>query len=504
MITSSETPTAILPSGHSAASTAAAQGAALSDSDRRLLLAGHALSTRFESKNLLCAGERTKTHHREFSLSPHFGPSTNYQQKMVGVIQALVAVCTANSGPDAVAVMIGLSPTDLTVFLCQRSGAPWPALRQHLRAVWSILQALRKTTSMSEQPTDITDPVTPRALRNTLSDICHVFAAEKVLHRTRKWLPYLAEFNVDVKKDPDVPPSQKSLVNSLYLVAFTAAAVLKQGFRSPLDERDDWQDFRACMRVLYHETAKKDNESLTTLQTRAEKFGFNFTQSLAKALKLEDAALTLAQFALSPKRGHLTNLALKVTHIPLPESLPDLRVNIDAFADWDPASAPKRTEVRQRLHIERAVEDEMIKITPKIHPECELVARLVENDDLLDGATLIPYICCSKLHCYFCYSWIKAFNLQLPTTRISFDGSHGGVKSGWLPPALADSGMRDRVAHNLRRDIEEALIIDNVEGDFTSSGNDVTLRISATEKDFARVRAVAAAAVAANGPSIIG
>ncbi|KAF8187033.1 hypothetical protein K438DRAFT_1024735 [Mycena galopus ATCC 62051] len=77
---------------------------------------------------------------------------------------------------------------------------------------------------------------------------------------------------------------------------------------------------------------------------------------------------------------------------------------------------------------------ENIKSAGEVHPECQLVATLVDSPSFLDSV-LLPYVSSSKLHCFCCHLWLDAFN-KMSTTKVAFDGSHGDVQPDWLPPTL--------------------------------------------------------------------
>ncbi|KAJ7682501.1 hypothetical protein DFH06DRAFT_1161350 [Mycena polygramma] len=456
-------PSSITPASNS--SSALPANSKLKDVDRRLLLGGYALSARFHDKTLLGAGERSSNETHDIILQPHFA-SERRRQKFVGLIEALVTICTTDVGPDNVAAMLGLSPTHLTVFLCQNSDRPWPAVQLHLQSVWQILQSLRKIVSTTPQPqADITEPITPP--RNTgddelglairLKNLCYLFTAKKAVHRVKKHLRLLNTLKDEVQADPSSTTFQKNLLQIFHSAALNADAVWAKGFKG-LEERKDWRTFRACTKMLYNKADDAMyNESVAGIQTRATALGFAFTKSLDKAVKLEAAVMTLTQLPRSPTRGYLTDRSLRVVDVPLPAHRA-FEIGIDAFVDWAPESTDKRSEFHAGLRqmCGKRPGDNEIKIRPKIHSECELVARLTENPDLLDGCTLFPYISCSKLHCWFCHKWFTAFNLQ-NTTRVAFDGSHGGVKTGWLGPALA-TPLHEQVCNILQQNINDELI----------------------------------------------
>ncbi|KAJ6490291.1 hypothetical protein C8R47DRAFT_1215154 [Mycena vitilis] len=450
-------------SNPSSASSPSALPANEKDVDRRLLLGGYALSARFRERTLLGAGERSRNETLETILQIHF-TSERRRQKFIGLIEALITICTTDSGPDNVAAMLGLSTTHLSIFLCQNSGRPWPALQLHLQSVWRILQGLREKALTSQGPqTDMAEPQTsPRTigddeldLARSLKDLCYLFSANKAVHRARKHLRILSTLKDKVDADPSSTTYEKSLIHLFYTAAMQADTVWTTGLQA-LGQRKDWQTFRACIKSLYNKTGDPlYDESLAGIQARATALGFAFTKSLDKAVKLEAAVMTLIQLPRSPTRGDLTDRSLKVINVPLPAH-DGFEIGIDAFVDWAPEGADKRSKFEAGLRqMCGGRTDSNIKVSPKIHSECELVARVTGNPELLDGCTLLPYISCSKLHCWFCHQWFTAFNVQ-STSRVAFDGSHGGVKTGWQAPTLT-TPLHEQVCKIVQQAIDDEL-----------------------------------------------
>ncbi|ETW81175.1 hypothetical protein HETIRDRAFT_427943 [Heterobasidion irregulare TC 32-1] len=71
----------------------------------------------------------------------------------------------------------------------------------------------------------------------------------------------------------------------------------------------------------------------------------------------------------------------------------------------------------------------------RVHYECLLVAHFVKN-----AASLRPYdyIGLSKLLCYGCHSYFRAYNITHPTMRFYARGTHRKVYIPWVPPTLED------------------------------------------------------------------
>ncbi|KAJ7605517.1 hypothetical protein DFH06DRAFT_1252728, partial [Mycena polygramma] len=79
-----------------------------------------------------------------------------------------------------------------------------------------------------------------------------------------------------------------------------------------------------------------------------------------------------------------------------------------------------------------------IEMPTTVHPECQIVAWVASNRSALPHMQLIPYVTCSKLHCFACGLWLDCYNMLSPPhlPRIFHDGSHGKLHPGWSPPPL--------------------------------------------------------------------
>ncbi|KAJ7289108.1 hypothetical protein C8J57DRAFT_426278 [Mycena rebaudengoi] len=100
--------------------------------------------------------------------------------------------------------------------------------------------------------------------------------------------------------------------------------------------------------------------------------------------------------------------------------------------------------------------DKELTISPRIHPECELVARVVGDAEPLANEDLIPYVFSSKLHCYPCYLWLQGFNERRPSSsKVAFDGCHGSLTPGWLPPTSKDESILARMRSQIESELSE-------------------------------------------------
>ncbi|KAJ7695969.1 hypothetical protein B0H17DRAFT_1054393 [Mycena rosella] len=458
-----------VPNHKAAASTPKASAAASSSSpslSEVVTLAPilHVVATLHGDQPHLKPEERQTTHHREAALSPRF-PSVHAQQKFVDVLQALVTLCAAEPGENNIAAMVALSNQEIKLFICQNGGRPFRDIKQHLQTVWRVLHQLHALVSLPDtEPSNLVTP--PRVanpseleLSRNLLTIAHLFVAKKAVHRAKKRLPLLEKLLSHVVSEPSTTDFQRRLVLLLVAIADSASEVFKKGFNN-LEERQDWKEYRGHTRLLYNltidDTYVENMDDVEILQVIAESLGFNLKETIEKAVKVQAAALTLNRFAVSPHRGWITGLDLRVQPVPLPATT-SIDVQLDEFDSWCPPTivlGEFHSDLRKRAATST---NETITINSNIHSECELVARVIDNTTtgVLAGFDLIHYVCCSKLHCHFCHLWLENLN-KVRDTNVAFDGSHGGVKPGWLPPTW-ETPLYGQTLAGMRSQLEQEL-----------------------------------------------
>lgn len=179
-------------------------------------------------------------------------------------------------------------------------------------------------------------------------------------------------------------------------------------------------------------------------------------KSIEKAVKVEAAALTLGELAVSPNRGWIAALDIDVQCIPLPPKH-HIYLQLDDFTVWCPPAANLKHFLQDLRKDAAPSTDTEIAVMTKVRSECELVARVADNTTILADAQLIPYVCYSKLHCFSCYLWLEIFNRE-HSTKVSFDGSHGGVKPGWWPPTLG-APDHDRILLQMQERLEDEITV---------------------------------------------
>ncbi|KAJ7461009.1 hypothetical protein B0H11DRAFT_1923816 [Mycena galericulata] len=438
---------------------------ALPEADLKLAQVLHVLAVRYGDDPRLGPEERQTIHHRE-ALKPHFH-ETHGQQKFVLVLQALVTICTSEPGQNNVAAMVALSTEHIKLFICQNGGRPFRDIKRHLKAVWNILQEL--CLSVEVPLANPEDPVNPPRLSEQseldlmakLIDISYSFVAKKVLRRVKKRLPFMEKLLDELPKHPSTTPFQEQLVNTFSSVVNAANLVKDSAGGANTTQWEYWSEFRTLIQFLYNMTIsieyKQHMADVDQLQDIAKSLGkdhpcFDLKKSISKAVKVEAAALTLCRFAISPHRRWIAGLDLHVESVRIPPKR-SIRIQLDDLDTWRPAAVNIEAYQSDLCKQAASSTNQEIFVTSKTHSECELVARVVDNNDILAGLPLIPYVCCSKLHCFSCYLWLEGFN-QDRSRKVAHDGSHGGVKPGWLPPSL-EGPNHHRILTEMRERLEE-------------------------------------------------
>ncbi|KAJ6496456.1 hypothetical protein C8R47DRAFT_338206 [Mycena vitilis] len=448
----------------------------------------HILCAKFPQKSLLPPSEREASHHRDI-LSQRF-PGQHAQRKFVLLLQAIITVCTSDHGPNNVAVLMGLTEKQVRLYISQNAGN-WQDLHAHLHRIWRVLQDLGSTVGCVAPPPS--NPVTPprvltaseAELTTKLLDFGYDFAFRKAVHRVKKKLSKLQSLYDVVQEDNTISEVQRTIIEIFLAVSVLASNVPSEKPRSS----DTWAQFRRLTADLYDISVNHDyEEDLIALQKLASTIDFDFTKSMDKALKLQSACLTLAHLAISPYRGWISDLPLELIQIQVPKS-PVFLLELQGFDE----------ELKQQLRRVSSDPKAMhtVSYATKIHSECVLLAEVLGVCKPLGD--IVPYMCCSKLHCFACYTWLGHFNTlrrAAGTDPIAYDGSHGGVKCGWVPPSLenvSQDTMLGLLVKSLNNELRKGGHLKETSTSFTSPDPPASLKPSRT---LAEVRASARAALA--------
>ncbi|KAJ7750337.1 hypothetical protein B0H16DRAFT_1550365 [Mycena metata] len=170
---------------------------------------------------------------------------------------------------------------------------------------------------------------------------------------------------------------------------------------------------------------------------------FDLAKWVSKLLKIPSAVAHLYGWAVSTRRNFIVKLDLHIEAIPTTES-PVITIPLqDVPAAWCPSGGTMNDVLDPMKKEASSSTDKTLRIKSKVHSECAVVAWVAEHADA--HIRVMPYVTCSKLHCLACWLWLEKFNdvkhPRLPA--VVFDGSHGGLKAGWRPPALDDRYQLD-------------------------------------------------------------
>ncbi|KAJ7785738.1 hypothetical protein B0H16DRAFT_3399 [Mycena metata] len=326
-------------------------------------------------------------------------------------------------------MMLATSNSGLKIFMSQNDGRPFIELQDHLATVWGILQnfptQLTEEHEEEETPRKQAIDVELQLLKQIRRSV-YIFVAPKVLHRAKKHLQVLKKLESLAQADDQTTILDRDLAANLHVVAFAARAVFDTGLKQ-LDSRADWINFVPCITRLYKMIRREDYEKGTLRLHHLAKQSLNLDTKkiIGKIIKVESAIATLWRLVISPKRRWICGLQLTVVNVPIPAV----------------------------HHFSLSRDNNNITFNAKVHSECELVAQVAQRREELsvDGFLLIPYIACSKLHCLACYLWMEAFG-EVHDSPIAYDGSHGGLKTGWFAPRYVEpmhSTMLERMHKTL-------------------------------------------------------
>ncbi|KAJ7940489.1 hypothetical protein B0H13DRAFT_2299483 [Mycena leptocephala] len=108
-------------------------------------------------------------------LEDHFGKSKDLANKFISVVQALSTLCTPSPGKDNVAVMVGLTNSQVHVFCAQNGGASSQATAAHMSMIWELVQKIHKAAQVPSAASD------EKPIRKKLADLGYLFVKEKTL-----------------------------------------------------------------------------------------------------------------------------------------------------------------------------------------------------------------------------------------------------------------------------------------------------------------------------------
>jgi hypothetical protein len=154
---------------------------------------------------------------------------------------------------------------------------------------------------------------------------------------------------------------------------------------------------------------------------------------IKKIIKIEEALVALYVLAISPRMHDWVRRDVAVHSVSIPDKA-TIDVDVNAVEDWWYSSSMNRDEVIDKMKGIMDIDTKGTHLHLMIHPQCQLVAWAANNfRSRFPAARLIPYVTCSRPHCYGCYAWLTAFNELDHSTLplIYFDGrTHGKLHPG--------------------------------------------------------------------------
>ncbi|KAJ7935086.1 hypothetical protein B0H13DRAFT_1949609 [Mycena leptocephala] len=395
----------------------------------------HRLASTFGDK--LSADRRKDVRSRD-GLDAHFS-HTSLANKFIDVAQAIATLLTPSKGHTNFALMLGFADKETHIFYCKNGAGKDNVIRAHLRAIWRLLQQILRPCP--ERKLEYTDEVGVK-----LRDMAYKFVSNKALDRASKRFASISRL---IASCNTLDPFQDRLLTLMRVVSYNAAEAAKLRVNGvctdPVFNSQAWRRFRSCTTLLNAHAAKRQAnigaiESLKEVADRLPNgLAFDFEKCLNKLIKVEAAVLTLYNLALSGRRGHVLENELNVHEVALP-ARQLITLSFSAFDTYLPIHPTSET-IKAQMRVGVSSTEEDVTIISKVHSEVQLVAWVAQN--LAPEVTLVPYITCSKLHCFACFVWLEEFNslhdLTLP--YVAFDGCHGGLQPGWLPPSLETVAM---------------------------------------------------------------
>ncbi|KAJ7666530.1 hypothetical protein B0H17DRAFT_1089584 [Mycena rosella] len=372
--------------------------------------------------------------HRE-GLAGYF-TSTHAVDKFCDVVQAFVAMCTSSTGPDNVALMIGLSSANIYFYVCQNGGPPAAQVSAHILNLWGILQKVCGIIILPKTKEQVTPPRTKTGTETTLitelSDAAHCFLARKAIYRARKKVFAITSLVKQQEKNIPEDSFERTILIALLSTA-KAADLISRETANPT-KAGKWRVFRNSIYEL------------------------NLKKYIEKVLKVEAAAFTLSNFAVSYRSRYLANLNPVVRHTPLPPK-GSVDLEIDKLQRCRPRMIESDDFLAKVIKGTPRSTTTCTSVTTKTHSECEFVARVLANGSTENspGFHVIPYVASSKLHCLACDAWLEAFNEQAPEVPICYDGSHGELDSGWEPPTVVPPEVHEQIVNTMRDNLAQKL-----------------------------------------------
>ncbi|KAJ7143261.1 hypothetical protein C8R46DRAFT_1360675 [Mycena filopes] len=428
--------------------------------------------------NVRLLGERYRHSNSSNEVLAAFLADPSLAPKFVEVTQAITTILTPYKGQNNFALVLGAADGELHLFYCKNGGGKDPILTAHLQAVWALPKLIRLRTPSKSIPHHTPSPELKHFDDGPVKRfrvLAYQFVARKVLARAKKQAASIDSLRSLAmhRKQEDFEVTLLELMNMTCVSAMDSleaattakaaidaaslarAKVWRTRSGSKVDhaqavqeateadavvqalaprgdlftsgdmfEREGWTVFMESAAALQAHLGRHKHEVvMVQLKQDANGLGLDLDRVMRKFLRVEAALTSLIQLAVSSRRGHIVQDQLVVHSVPLPErSTINIPLGSDLPADLQEAETP------------------MVSIQAKAHSEVELVAWLATHHQAqFPTVKLFPYVTCSELHYPACYLWLSEFSALTsnPTfPSLGFNGSHGPLQPGWVPPTL--------------------------------------------------------------------
>jgi hypothetical protein len=165
------------------------------------------------------------------------------------VVQAVVALCTSNSGEENLSIMVGIAPDALHVFCAQNGSVPSHVIAAHLHRVWKLIRKLHTAAvPPASPPRPATSGEAPTI--DELEDSCYFFVRGKALQQAAKRFSAIKPVYDKLWGSIAPEDKDKDLMQILFDLVSAAHSALPHRMKNNFAKNEDWLDFRSPVRAL--------------------------------------------------------------------------------------------------------------------------------------------------------------------------------------------------------------------------------------------------------------
>jgi hypothetical protein len=183
--------------------------------------------------------------------------------QFIDVAQAIATLLTPSKGQTNFALMLGFANKETHLFYCKNGAGKDKVIRAHLRAIWRLLQQIRRSTTIPSE-VDQSVPSPERKLEYSdevgvkLRDVAYKFVSNKALDRASKRFASISRL---IASCNTLDPFQDRLLTLMRVVSYNAAEAAKLRVNGvctePVFNSQAWRRFRSCTTLLNAHAAKR-------------------------------------------------------------------------------------------------------------------------------------------------------------------------------------------------------------------------------------------------------